>query len=69
MEKISWADRVRVDDVIRTVKVERSILHTINRRKVNWIGHILRRNCPLKHVIEGRIEGRMKRGGKMRKKT
>jgi len=65
MEKISWADRVRVDDVIRTVKEERSILHTINRRKVNWIGHILRRNCPLKHVIEGRI----KRGGKMRKKT
>jgi hypothetical protein len=26
--------------------------------KVNWIGHVLRRNCLLKHVIEGKIEGR-----------
>jgi hypothetical protein len=25
-------------------------------RKVNWIGHTLRRNCLLKHVIEGKIE-------------
>jgi hypothetical protein len=29
------------------------------RRKANWIGHILRRNCLLIHVIEGKIEGRM----------
>jgi hypothetical protein len=33
------------------------MLHTINRRKDNWIGHIWRRNCLLKHVIEGKIEG------------
>jgi hypothetical protein len=25
----------------------------------NWIGHILRRNCLLKHVIEGKVEGRI----------
>jgi hypothetical protein len=25
----------------------------------NWIGHILRRNCLLKHVIEGKIERRI----------
>jgi len=24
----------------------------------NWIGHIWRRNCLLKHVIDGTIEGR-----------
>jgi hypothetical protein len=28
-------------------------------RKTNWIGHILRRNCLLKHIIEGKIEGRI----------
>jgi len=27
--------------------------------KANWIGHILRRNCFLKRVIEGKIEGRI----------
>jgi hypothetical protein len=28
------------------------------KRKANWIGHILRRNCLLKHVIEGKVEGK-----------
>jgi hypothetical protein len=27
------------------------------RRKFNWICHILPRNCLLKHVTEGKIEG------------
>jgi len=27
------------------------------RRKGNWIGHNLQRNCLLKHVIEGKVEG------------
>jgi hypothetical protein len=31
---------------------------TINGGKANWFGHILWRNCLLKHVIEGKIEGR-----------
>jgi len=35
------------------------ILHTIKGRKVNWIGHILRRNCLLKHFIEEEGEGRI----------
>jgi hypothetical protein len=29
------------------------------RREANWIGHILRRNCLLKPVIEGKIEIRI----------
>jgi hypothetical protein len=59
MEKISWTDRVRNEEVLHRVKEERNILHTIKRRKANWIGHILRRNCLLKHVIEGKLEGRI----------
>jgi hypothetical protein len=27
------------------------------RRKAKWIGHILRRNCCLKYVTEGKVEG------------
>jgi hypothetical protein len=54
MEKISWTDRVR-NEVLHRVKEDRKILHRIKRRKANWIGHILRRNCLLKHVIEGKI--------------
>jgi hypothetical protein len=44
-------DRVRNEEVLQRVKEERNILHTVNRRKGNGIGHILRRNCLLKHVI------------------
>ena len=31
----------------------------MKKRKVIWIGHILRRNCLLKQVIEGKIKGEM----------
>jgi hypothetical protein len=58
---------VRNEEVLHRVKEERNIVPTIKRRKANWIGHILRRNCLLKHVIEGKIEGRS--DGTMRKKT
>jgi len=52
MEKIDWTDRVRSGEVLHAVKEHRNILHTINRRKANWFGHVLCRNCLLKHVIE-----------------
>jgi len=39
--------------------IELSILHEIRKRKAKWIGHVLRRNCLLKQVIEGKIEGEM----------
>ena len=56
MEKTRWTDRVRNEEVLQRVKEEKNIISTIKRRKANWIGHILRRNCLLKHVIEGKIE-------------
>jgi len=31
--------------------------HEIRKRKANWIVHILRRNCLLQRVIEGKIKG------------
>jgi hypothetical protein len=59
-----------MNEVLHRVKEVRSILKTIKRRKANWIGHILRRNCLLKHVIKGKIEGRIEvteRRGRKRK--
>jgi hypothetical protein len=64
MEKISWTDRVRNEEVLHRVKEERNIVKTIKRRKANWIGHILRRNCLLKQVIEGKLEGRVEMTGR-----
>jgi len=51
MEKIVWTDRVRNEEVLYGGKGKRKILHAVKRRKANWIGRILRRNCLLKHVL------------------
>jgi len=59
MEKISWTDHVRNEEVLLRVNEQRNILHEIRKEKANWIGHILHRNCLLKHVIEGKIKGEM----------
>ena len=37
MEKISCTDHVRNEEVLLRVKVQRNILHEINKRKANWI--------------------------------
>jgi len=42
MEKISWTDHVRNEEVLLRVKEQRDILCEIHKRKANWIGHILR---------------------------
>jgi hypothetical protein len=71
MEKISWTDHVRNDEVSLRVSEQRNILHEIRKRNANWIGHIVRRNCLLKQVIEGKIKKQIKvkrRQGRRRKK-
>jgi hypothetical protein len=44
-------------EVLLRVKEQRNILHEMSKRKANCIGHILRRNCLLQQVIEGKIKG------------
>jgi hypothetical protein len=55
VQKNSWTDRVRNEEVLHRVKKQRNILLKIKKRKANCIGHILRTNCLLKHVTEGKI--------------
>ena len=54
MGKITWTDHVRNEKVFQRVMDERNNLQTVKRRKGNWNGHILRRNCLLRHVTEGK---------------
>jgi hypothetical protein len=71
MEKISWTDHVRNEDVLLRVKEQRNILHEIIKRNAKWIGHILRRICLLKQVNKRKIKGEMevtRRRGITRKK-
>jgi hypothetical protein len=57
MEKISWTDRVRKEEVLPRVKEQRNILEVVKMKKMNWLGQIMRIICLIKHVIERMIEG------------
>ena len=48
---------MRSEEVLLRVREQRNILHKISKRKANWIARILRRNCLLQRVIEGKING------------
>jgi hypothetical protein len=49
-------------EILHTVEKETNVLHTIKCRKANCIGHVLRRQCLLKHIIERKIERTERRG-------
>jgi hypothetical protein len=51
------AHRAKNEKARQTAKEERNILHIIKIKR-NYIGHILPRNCLIKHAIEGNIKGR-----------
>jgi hypothetical protein len=58
---------VRNEEILHGVRKERNFQHTIKKGKTNWIGHTQRRNCFLKHIIEGKIE-EVKEGQRRRHK-
>ena len=57
MEKIrvKWSEKLTNEHVLEHIGEKRTLLNNILRRKANWIGNILRRNC----VLHGAIEGQM----------
>jgi hypothetical protein len=57
MEKTSWTEHVKNEEVLLIVKEQRNILHEISKWQANWIRNILCRNCLLRQVIEGKIKG------------
>ena len=63
--KIRWIDGLKNEKVLCGAKEERNILHAIKRKKVSWIGRMLRRSV-LKRVTEGKKEGTSKRWRRLR---
>jgi hypothetical protein len=51
MEKISWTDHVRNEEVLLRVNQRRNILHEIRKRKTNWMV------TSYVEIIEGKIKG------------
>jgi hypothetical protein len=69
MDKKSWTELVTNEEVLQRLQKDGNILHTVNRRKANWIGHISRWSYVLRYLIEGRIEGRKEVTGRRGRKS
>ena len=52
---LKWSEKVTNGQVLDRIGEKRTLLNNILRRKANWIGHILRRNCLLRDVIERKM--------------
>ena len=66
IERISWTDHVRNEEVLLRVNEQRNILHETKKRKANWIGHIL---LPSKTSYREKDKGRDGSDKRTRKKT
>src|SRR6267154_4789456 len=62
IEKISWSDKMKNEDVLKRVEEKSCLIRTIIQRKKNWIGHVLRGDGLLRDVMEGRVMGKRRQG-------
>ena len=58
MLKIPWTARVTNEEVLRRVNQERSLLRTIRKRQMEFLGHVIRREKIEYLYLTGMIEGR-----------
>jgi hypothetical protein len=57
MEKISWTDHVRNEEVVLRVKEQRNILHEIRKRKTNWMVIFCVETAFYKGLLKERYKG------------
>ena len=62
MEHVKWTDKMKNAIVLGRVGEGRIMLELIRKRKRNWLDYWLRRNCLLKHALEGMVNGKKVRG-------
>ena len=67
MLKISWADRITNQEVLRRAHTERALIREVRKRQINFLGHVLRREGMEHHTLTGKIEGRRARGRQRQK--
>ena len=63
MERVKWTDKIKNAVVLERVGEGGIMLELIRKRKINWLGHWLRRTyCLLKDAVEGMVNGKKVRG-------
>ena len=62
MERISWTEHKTNDAVLIQVGETRKLLRSIQRKRLSYLGHVLRHDNLVHRIVEGRLEGKRGRG-------
>ena len=62
MERVKWIHKIKNSVLLERVREVRIMLELIKKRKGNWLGHWLRRDCLLKDALEGMVNGKKVHG-------
>jgi len=62
MQRIPWTDRVTNEEVLKRAGTKRTLLSTIRRRQLEFLGDVVRKEGLENLVLTGKIEGNRDRG-------
>jgi len=62
MQRIPWTDRVTNEEVLKRAGTKRTLLSTIRRRQLEFLGHVVRKEGLENLVLTRKIEGNRYRG-------
>ena len=60
--RLSWLKKISNERVVYMVGLERSLLVIMRRRKLRFVGHVVRKGGLEKLVLEGKINGKRQKG-------
>jgi hypothetical protein len=62
MTRTSWKDKIKNEEILRKVKIQKRLMEEIMKRKTTFCGHIMRHDTIQRTLLEGKVEGKRARG-------
>jgi len=62
MLRISWTERRTSESVLKEIGMDRQLVATAKKRKLQYVGHMIRAQNLCTHIFEGRLDGARGRG-------
>jgi len=67
--RVSWTTRRTNTSVLQEIQPQERLLATVQRRKLQYVGHVVRARNMCTEILEGRLDGKRRRGRQMRRWT
>jgi len=67
--RVSWTTHRTNTSVLQEIQPQERLLPTVQKRKLQYFGHVVRARNLCTKILEGRIDGKRRRGSPMRRWT